>query len=325
MRRMGAAAVALLLGMTLFSCGTASPDGGKETLRVVSWNVQTFFDAHEDGVEYKEFLRSRNWGEAQYRERLSRLCGAIRALDADLVVMEELENELVLQDISNFLAGEWSRRRWYPYGCFASEPGSAIGCGVISRFPIAGLTVHSLDVRTERAAMPQMRPLMECTVRKNGRELVCMVCHWKSMSGGEGSAVWRERQEAVLGERVRGAALPVLVCGDFNRDIGDFCRGELPGQVLLRCLPLDGGRCAAVQSPWFDGEGGLVGPGSYFYQGAWSRIDNFFCAGAAEILSFSPECGGAWCDAETSVPQRYTLWNGRGYSDLLPLSCTVRF
>ena len=323
MKGVCAAAAALLLGVVLGSCSSAGADGGRETLRVVSWNVQTFFDARNDGGEYKEFLQSKKWGEAPYRERLSRLCGAIRALDADVFVMEEIENERVLQDISNFLAGEWDSRKWYAHGCFAAAPGGAIGCAVISRWPLGSLTVHAFDVRSERDGMPQMRPLMEFTVSKKGRELACMVCHWKSKSGGDGGAAWRDWQELVLGNRVRMSKLPLLVCGDFNRDIGEFRRGAGAGQIVLRCSAAEDG--VPVTSPWFSADGELVSPGSYFFREEWSRIDNFFCAGAAEILSFTPECKGAWCDADSAVPRRYAVWNGSGYSDHLPISCTVRF
>lgn len=78
------------------------------SLRIVNWNVQTFFDAQCDGNEYSEFIKSRRWGEEPYKERLRRLCSVIRELDADVFVMEELESASVMHDISNFLAGEWN-------------------------------------------------------------------------------------------------------------------------------------------------------------------------------------------------------------------------
>ena len=39
-------------------------------LKVVNWNVQTFFDAVTTGDEYTEFVRSGRWGKDAYIERL---------------------------------------------------------------------------------------------------------------------------------------------------------------------------------------------------------------------------------------------------------------
>ena len=81
--------------------------GKNGRLKVVNWNVQTFFDAITTGSEYTEFVKSSRWGKEAYMERLTRLASVIRTLDADIFVMEEIENEGVVHDICNFLAGEW--------------------------------------------------------------------------------------------------------------------------------------------------------------------------------------------------------------------------
>ncbi len=300
-----------------------------EELRVVNWNVQTFFDAINNGLEYGEFLSSKNWGEKSYIERLERLKSSIKIFDADILVMEEIENEGVLHDISNFLAGEWNQNKVYRYACFAKDEGSSIGCGILSRYPLERLTLHSVDVHGE-TSVPKMRPIMQLAVLKGGKKLILFVNHWKSMSGGEMETnVWRLRQESVLSRRVsieKNKGNAILMCGDFNRDICDFSEGTERGMVLLRRLPSDD--CTdgiEVRSPWFDAKRNLINPGSYYFDGEWSRIDNFFVAGGADILDFGPLTDGPWCDEESSIPIRYQIWNGNGYSDHLPVFCRVRF
>ena len=299
-------------------------------LKVVNWNVQTFFDAVTTGDEYTEFVRSGRWGKDAYIERLKRLCSVIKNLDADVFVMEEIENESVVHDISNFLAGEWDREKVYADACYAREEGSAIGCAVLSRVPVASMTVHSLDVRSEEEDMPRMRPLMEVRLVSGQKEITLMVNHWKSKSGGEEETEkWRNREEGVLAEMTAGAVAEgraVLILGDFNRDINDFSLTR-SGDVVLRywkdgSLMEDG---VKVSSPWFLAGHKLLQPGSYYYQDEWSRIDNMFAAGAAEILDFYPAVEGEWCDSHTFVPNRYLIWNGNGYSDHLPIVCVVRF
>ena len=367
--------LAVLAALFVVSCSGLAVGGnsqGPERVSIVNWNVQTFFDARKDGVEYPEFLKSGSWCEDYYKDRLKRLCSVIEQLDADVFVMEELENEAVLQDISNFLAGEWNRRKVYDYACFAKEEGGAIGCGVLSRYPLEELTVHAFDCRGGEE-VPKMRPLMQVQLVVGKKRLTLFVNHWKSMSGGEAETEkWRCLQEGVLAQRVAleyGLGNPVVLCGDFNRDIGDFCRGKKGGQILLRfgdcgaeraavwasdeagaergavCergaagakSGADGKRIAygakqasgpsegvLVDSAWY-WQGELVQPGSYFFDGEWSRIDNFFTGGGAVVADFSVQTDGLWCDERTLEPVRYTVWNGKGYSDHLPVKCVVRF
>lgn len=314
---------------------------GDVALKVVNWNTQTFFDSVKTGNEYSEFIKSSTWGREAYVERLKRLCATIKTLDADVFVMEELENEGELYDMSNFLAGEWDQRKLYAYGCYAKDEGSSIGCGVISRYPLSNMTVHSLDVRVGGEAMPAMRPLIEVTVTKGKNSLVLFVNHWKSKSGGtEQTEQWRNWQEKVLAERIETCVQEnkaVLACGDFNRDIGAFQKdaaadapyGEetilLRKRIASAGAAEEGADFVAVLSPWYDEKGALATPGSYFFDDAWERIDHFFIAGNAACLSFTPETNGPWCNEETLVPRKYELWNGYGYSDHLPVSCVVQF
>ena len=80
---------------------------------------------------------------------------------------------------------------------------------------------------------------------------------------------------------------------------------------------------AKMQSTWFDENENLIEPGSYYFREEWSRIDNIFYSGKIEVEDFFPATEGFWCN-ENSIPYKYSLWNGRGYSDHLPLVVTLR-
>lgn len=306
-------------------------DGRKTAvLKVTSWNVETFFDSKNDGREYKEFLTCEKWGKGAYEERLKRLCSVIKALDSDVFIMEEIENEGVLFDISNFLAGEWNHRKVYNYSCFAKDENSSIGCGLLSRYPLSEMSLCGLDVRTQ-GNVPGMRPIIRVMVEKGGKKLTLLVNHWKSMSGGqEKTEVWRNRQEGLLSAVMQSCldrGEVVLAAGDFNRDVCSFFKNQETGQILMRqyekaVLQEKG---VEVKNPWFLQDGSLIMPGSYFFQGEWSRIDNFFYCGDCEILSFGPETEGEWCSSEDGRPFGYKIFTGQGYSDHLPLSCVIRF
>ena len=150
------------------------------SVSVVTWNVQTFFDANTSGSEYSDFIRSKQWGVQAYEARLKRLCEVMRQLDADIYVFEEIENKDILIDISNELSGfSWNQRKNWNYALFAKNESGAIGCAVLSRFPLSEPTVHNLDVRTEREKQPELRPVIRLKVLVNDTQLVLFVNHWK--------------------------------------------------------------------------------------------------------------------------------------------------
>lgn len=319
-----------ILFFSLVSCSSSFSDkAGEESLpdsaKLACWNVQTFFDSQNSGNEYSEFTQSKKWGKEMYEERIKRLCSVIKALDAEIFVMEEVENEDVLHDVSNYLAGEWNRSKVYSYGCFAANEGSSIGIGILSRLPLENMAVHNVDCRKFVSLAPVMRPVVSVEVLRGERRFVLVANHWKSMSGGESETeIWRLQQENILCDVVRDNVKKnrgVLICGDFNRDIEKFVHGNSHETV---CLRGSDGSVFEVTSPWYN-DTVSAESGSYYFNGAWSRIDNMFSAGALSIEDFNVCTEGAWCDAETKVPLKYKIWDGSGYSDHLPLQCIVKF
>mgnify|MGYP002676930748 FL=1 len=128
---------------------------------IVNWNVQTFFDGNCDGTEYSNFTKSQIWGKESYKKRLEKLCAAINSINADIFVFEEIENSGILYDITNFMSSKsWNTKDSWQYGAFSKNPGDAIGCAVISKFPISEVTIHNIDIRTENSEQPAMRPLI---------------------------------------------------------------------------------------------------------------------------------------------------------------------
>lgn len=321
---------AVFFTVLLISCGAATSScatGSKREFSVLNWNLQTFFDAEFDGNEYAEFRNgSSGWNYEKYEARLDRLASVIKLMDCDVVVMEELEKEGQLYDIANRLAGNFDSSKSYGYAFFAKDEGSSIGCGIISRLPVAEATVHQLDIRGESEKQPSMRPIIKCSLINGEDKITLFVNHWKSKSGGaEATEKWRDYQEKQLAdlmyESLCNRERNILAVGDFNRDILEFKRlyGGVSQNIILR-----GSHEIHLYSPWFDEKGNLFGPGSYFYDGEWSRIDNFFAAGGLTISDFKVQNNGSWTDSE-GHPLRYKVYAGTGYSDHMPVTCTVRY
>ena len=293
--------------------------------------MQTFFDAVTDGCEYSDFRNSSKWTKEKYIKRLDKLCEVMTLVNADVTVLEEIENEAVVQDIVNRLAdGVWNKKNGWQYACFAKEKGSAIGCAVFSRYELKNLCVHSLDIRVHKTKQPSSRPIMQMTVCAGDKEFELFVNHWKSKSGGEEETeIWRDWQEVLLAECVNKELTndrSVVMCGDFNRSVEDFIpineSFELKEQSNL-ILRRGGNEAVNVYSPWFNDEGKFSTEiGSYFYNGSWERIDNFFFAGEIVVNQFQPVAEPPVAD-ENSVPQGYKVYTDYGCSDHLPLKCII--
>lgn len=327
------------------------PSHSKTNVSVVAWNLETFFDAESEGTEYSEFLKNSLWTSEKYTARLSKLCEVLTTLNPDIFVMEEIENKEIIYDISNQLAGlSWNSKNFWNYGCFYRENNSSIGCAVISKYPLFDVKTHSIDIQTQKTSQPSVRPILEVTANVNGQELVIFVNHWKSKSGGaQSSEIWRDWQESCLANCMNesffehpGAAF--IACGDFNRDATEFSSynsataaaseyksqmgyANAPNRQLkaakLRDLNLCTEAGIPVYSPWFTAGGKFTTEtGSYFYQGEWNRIDHFFSMGNVKLSAFAPKVQGAWA-GEDGIPKSYSVYTGEGYSDHLPIMCTL--
>lgn len=319
------------------SCSSSKNAAENQSLRIVCWNVQTFFDATKDGTEYSDFLKNKEWGKQNYESRLKKLCSSLKFLDADIFALIEIENEGILYDISNQLASNsWDNRKSWDYACFAKAEDGATGCAIISRYPIKDLKSHFLDARAYSAEQPQTRPILEAKIAAFEKGLVIFINHWKSKSGGSSeSDIWRDLQENQLAELINSLPpeTPCIACGDFNRDIKEFFIDSDSAQTVLGrtkialqnfLVPQTFLQEAKMKNPWILTGGSLVFPGSYFYKNEWERIDHFFYRGKISIKDFLPATDGSWCDSE-GIPKRYAIYNNSGYSDHLPIKCVVVF
>lgn len=303
-------------------------------ISVINWNLQTFFDANKDGCEYQEFQKSEKWNKDAYQKRLAKLCAFMNQTNADIYIFEEIENAGIIYDITNRLAGNaWTSRKYWPYGTFYKNKGDAIGCAVISRLKITEIRVHNIDIRTEQSRQPPLRAIMEIkldTERTAGSQLTLFVNHWKSKAGGESqSEIWRIWQESVLSRLfTEQNESPALAAGDFNKDILEFT-------VVSYAVPSEGfapnihlqdsisGKKTAVRSPWFTEKNKLIFPGSYYFKENWERIDHFFFSPEIVVKDFAPVTDGEWSSQENFIPLKYKIYTGTGFSDHLPVRCTI--
>lgn len=308
------------------SCANIQQFSPGETISVTNWNVQTFFDGNNDGIEYSEFSNSKSkWNLEHYENRLDKLCEIIEKIDSDVFVMEEIENEKIIYDISNRLSHNvWRPDKVYRYASFLKDENASIGCGVLSRVEINSVKYHSIDIRTENEVEPSMRPIMELTLCADESFVHLFVNHWKSKSGDEsGTVKWRKWQECLLSDlcfaQDKSNSDVFLAVGDFNQDISEFSRDELE-QIYFACFDSEMSNKLEMYSPWDENASEI---GSYFFKNNWERIDHFFCTAPNKIENFEvidfPELL-----KDDGTPYKYVISNNSGYSDHLPIRCELR-
>lgn len=288
-------------------------------IRVMSWNAQTFFDDEECGREFEEFRGSdSDWDTESYEIRLDRLRDTILQAGKklgmgsdrgpDIVALEEIENERVLRDLCNRIPALGA----YSHAAFVPSTGEgSFGVGLLSRYPVLSVTAH-----TPYAASVSVRPIMQAALDTPMGPLVVFVVHWKSKLGETSGPSIRDAQEEILRTCIEslerespGAAY--LACGDFN------------------CGPEESSLLESSPGIWrrYSGEGG-----SYWYGGAWERIDNILWSEGLETGSAEDEAAlGGWRVSRAfplndpplvdslSHPAAYRVGLKNGYSDHLPL------
>jgi endonuclease/exonuclease/phosphatase family metal-dependent hydrolase len=294
--------------------GTGRKESGENpSVSIMTWNMQALFDGTETGGEYDEYREAAGWSSEKYLGRLNSITGAVGTMESapDIIAIQEIESVRVLNDLTAALS-----KYGYTWSHFAGNSGMSLGLGILSRFPLGAIKIHSISVDGETVP----RPVLETRVSADGGEIALFVCHWKSkLGGGEATEAARRASARIILRRIRELAekepdLPVIVLGDLNENYDEFYRQN--GAAISALLPDDprsadlaglyesGGEENArtdelqkdffiiskdkpPQSRYFPPETvalyspwfGELENGSYYYKNEWETIDHFLLSG----------------------------------------------
>jgi endonuclease/exonuclease/phosphatase family metal-dependent hydrolase len=195
-----------------------------DEISVATWNVENFVDAHDN--PYIDNSRENSPGESMYG-RFDLLVKGLRALDADIVVLQEIESEAFVMDIAENHLSDMG----YEFFAATESPDwfqnvvlmSRVPLGVVESYadvvtPIEGITTDEGEPaaqsltnnriwRTEVFARPDYAVHIVGAHLKAGR--------------GERNAGWRIGQIRLLHERFNDLLTTdsdanILVAGDLN-------------------------------------------------------------------------------------------------------------
>ncbi|MEM1028228.1 MAG: endonuclease/exonuclease/phosphatase family protein [Planctomycetota bacterium] len=207
--------VSVLLGVAL----TALP-AAADTITIGAYNVENFFDVFDDPYTGDEGVRVKSRADVQTMAK------ALKKLDADVVMFQELENEHLLQAMID----EFLPNAGYRYvAAQRTNSGRGINLGVISRYPIMELRSYRFKTLTHPDAPGRTwrfaRDLMRVTIDAGlDRPIEVFSVHLKSNRDGPddpNSRLYRTAEAIALKniareEVAKDPGFLGVFAGDFN-------------------------------------------------------------------------------------------------------------
>jgi len=199
----------------------AMPSGDAATddrVRVATFNVRRFFDTVCDSgaCEFEDYEGLAS--PAYFEERADQVASAIRNLDADVISLQEIENQACLDALLVRLADVM------PYGHLGETGGAAtVDVAVLSKLPLDRVVGHRATnplTLADGTVTTFSRELLEVhTNARTGAPVILFAAHYKSKSNDEPA---RRLAEAQVSARIVpevAAANPgalVVLAGDLN-------------------------------------------------------------------------------------------------------------
>ncbi|MDX1681978.1 MAG: endonuclease/exonuclease/phosphatase family protein [Phycisphaeraceae bacterium] len=186
-----------------------------DTLTVATYNVRNLFDVYDDPHQKDETR------PVKPREELRAIAAAIREMDADVVVLQEIENEATLRAFHRQLLPEQAYRV-----VLVSPTNSQHGVhlGVLSRLPIRRVTSHrTLRWQHDEKRHRFTRDLLQLEIEiSDEQRLQLFTTHFKSQRDGKPASRERRLAEAQMArqlinrQRERTPDDWILLAGDLN-------------------------------------------------------------------------------------------------------------
>jgi len=324
----------------------------KNTVSIVSYNVQNYFDTVSDGTEYPEYDPTKGeWSQTKLDIKTKHIAKAIKECTPggpDIVTIQEIENINALQ----YLIKNGLSNSGYSYSVTPRPSHTATSIGILSRFPITSLYTHAVT----HPDGPPLRYIIEATIEINDITLVLFVNHWKSKLGGaEKTEKYRRSAAAVLNGRLEQIILQnpnseICITGDMNENIDEYYLNEktyytaiLPYEELIgekinqsfvfttdaekaQFHATEDGVIPVFYSPWNESEI----KGSYAYQKKWTTPDHFFLSpGLLDNTGFYYKSFSVakqeYLFTDEGFPKKWFNYKSSGYSDHLPILLSLEF
>lgn len=171
-------------------------------LKIATFNVENLFDGQNNGNEYHDFkIGSSDWNNEKYIKKLDNISKVIEDVDADIIALQEVENDEVMKNLA--------KKNGYEYYKFSKTEKSPTGLGVLSKIKIENYKIY-------RESRVKTRDILRVDFNFEDEEFSLFVCHFPSAKNS-----MRERKIiANLLKNVLKDSKNAIALGDFNTDFG---------------------------------------------------------------------------------------------------------
>lgn len=267
-----------------------------QSLRVMGYNVQNLFDTIDSpDTNDSEFTPngSQKWTEAVLEDKMRNLGEVIRESKADIVAVNEIENQQVLEQMLQ-VGLEGTAFKYVKAA--NSKDGRGIRTGIISRFPIVDFKSHDVSSPNwvDQGRRKYGRDIFEVTVDTGaageGRLVTLLVNHWLSKGGGPIRDKWRADEARSIAKIIANIVKQnptrlVISAGDFN--------DTLNSPPLSQNLPMIDSLAAFAKSAPetmfpLDSEMASLPPekrGTHYFHPAheWNTLDHLFISEGQDL------------------------------------------
>ncbi len=266
----------LLLSLVHHACYS------KDSLVVMFWNVENFFDYVDGGTgeSDREFSSYgvRHWTKHKFQTKCDDIAKSMLCIAdeygrmPDVVGLAEIENRWVLWRLLN---NTLLRKYDYRIVHFDSGDRRGIDVALLYRESVFRKVSHSLTAPVINGVKMSTRDMLQvCLEDVMGQKINMIVCHHPSKYGGaEESSL---RRNAAMGAlrglcdslEIADPGVPIVAMGDFNDTPESAQFGLLEGVLVNKADSLS-----------------AAGHGTIRYQGVWELIDMFMVSEEMAVLS----------------------------------------
>ena len=111
-------------------------------IQIATYNVKNLFDGVNNGSEYSDFIIGKSeWSVERAGEKFELVKKQIKAINADIIALQEIENEEILKKLM--------RESGYSFFVFAKDEKAPVGLGVLSKIkPVGSQKFRVPNVKT---------------------------------------------------------------------------------------------------------------------------------------------------------------------------------
>ncbi len=184
-------------------------------LRVLNWNVHNLENDKDDSGAPGETIVS----TAEYTSHRQAVGIVLKEVDADIVVLAEVENKAVLDDLNKTELGN----KYLAASLIDGNDYRGVDIGVLSKVPIDSVVSHEGDAfplnGTQGPNYYFSRDCPEIHIQFNGRKMVFLGAHFKAKSNDDPIKRLAEAQRTRAiadGLAKQDPSRAIAVLGDFN-------------------------------------------------------------------------------------------------------------